>query len=113
MIIELDKYQKIRSQQREAERENLMALVVVEAFSALKGVDDKDFDYVIGHLTEFIRDIGESYSELPGRSLNALKAFPDIYKSRKDITAELKAKAFAIYGGRNEQTGSGQDIKKH
>ena len=101
-VIELDKYQKRKTQQREIEKQKLISLVVTEElYAAFNCIDNKDFDYAIGLLTEFIRDIGESYHERPGRSMDTLKANPDLYKSRTVITAELKAKAIEVFGWGN------------
>ena len=94
-VIDLEKYQNLKAyyKRREEERGKIDAMVSVEALMTLRSIDDIDYDYVVGLLTEFIRDINESYKEKPGRSLDALKANPNLYKSRTDITAELKIKA--------------------
>ena len=97
-VIELDKYQRIRGQQREEEKQELISLVVTgEIYNTFKHINDKDFDYAIGHITDLIRDFGSLYEENPGRSAKVLKKSPDLYKSRMDITARLKAKAIAIF----------------
>ncbi|MBR3642802.1 MAG: hypothetical protein IKN57_04760 [Parasporobacterium sp.] len=91
-VIDLEKYQNLKAyyKRREEERTKIDAMVSVEAIMALRSIDDIDHDYVAGLLTEYIRNIGELYSEKPGRSL-AVK--PDLYKKRADIAAELKIKA--------------------
>lgn len=91
-VIDLEKYQNLKAyyKRREEERTKIDAMVSAEAIMALRSIDDIDYDYVAGLLTEYIRNIGELYSEKPGRSL-AVK--PDLYKKRADIAAELKIKA--------------------
>lgn len=91
-VIDLEKYQNLKAyyKRREEERGKINAMVSVEALMTLRSIDDIDYDYVVGLLAEFIRDIGELYSKKPGRSL-AVK--PDLYKKRADIAAELKIKA--------------------
>ena len=99
-VIDLEKFQNLKAyyQRREQERLQIIELVAQEVRTALRQVDAVDFDYAVGILTEHIWDIGESYSELPGRSLNTQKRNPDLYKSRTDIAAELKKKAVTIWG---------------